>query len=223
MARNPLDRSAAFTALLELDPEGFGKQDMDNGGKTITNFLEDFHESGSKNMFTYAQSWLAERQEAAQRAAQAPAAEAPEEAGPADGAGDWRVTAQVHRAIDGWESSRQVPTFIIPRWLAPTREDAEAKAQEIVNPFGERYGTSMEIWAPEAGSADVRRQALEAARAEGERHAAMVRAYDAAGIPLLDDNPPKQAQPQAERDERQVMDWNEHNAIVDGMEPEAGQ
>ncbi len=25
MARNPLDRSAAFTALLELDPEGFGK------------------------------------------------------------------------------------------------------------------------------------------------------------------------------------------------------
>ncbi len=34
---------------------------------------------------------------------------------------------------------------------------------------------------------DVQRQAVEAARAERARHAEMVRRYDAAGIPLLDD------------------------------------
>ncbi len=60
MNRNPLDRSAAFTCLLELDPEGFGKQDMNTSGQTISRFLEDFHQSGQTRMYEYAQQWLPE-------------------------------------------------------------------------------------------------------------------------------------------------------------------
>src|SRR5258707_11269391 len=66
MNRNPLDRSAAFTCLLELDPEGFGKQDMNTSGETISRFLEDFRQSGQARMYEYAQQWLAEPRESAQ-------------------------------------------------------------------------------------------------------------------------------------------------------------
>src|SRR5258708_9540225 len=65
MNRNPLDRSAAFTCLLELDPEGFGKQDMNTSGQTISRFLEDFYQSGQTRMYEYAQQWLAEPRESA--------------------------------------------------------------------------------------------------------------------------------------------------------------
>jgi DNA-binding CsgD family transcriptional regulator len=58
-----LDRSAAFTVLLELDPEGFGKQDMDESGRTITRFLADFAKSGSVNMFDYGKQFVSERRE----------------------------------------------------------------------------------------------------------------------------------------------------------------
>src|SRR5258708_6767966 len=74
MNRNPLDRSAAFTCLLELDPENFGKQDMNTSGQTISRLLEDFHQSGQSRMYDYAQQWLAE-----------PAAEAGSPAVEADG------------------------------------------------------------------------------------------------------------------------------------------
>jgi hypothetical protein len=67
MNRNPLDRSAAFTCLLELDPEGFGKQDMNTSGQTISRFLEDFYQSGQTRMYDYAQQWLAEPQVAQPR------------------------------------------------------------------------------------------------------------------------------------------------------------
>jgi hypothetical protein len=63
--RYPLDRSAAFTALLELDRDGFGKQDMEASGKAIDEFLESWYASDSKDMYKHAQTWLAERQEAA--------------------------------------------------------------------------------------------------------------------------------------------------------------
>ena len=173
--RYPLDRSAAFTALLELDAEGFGKQDMDASGKTITKFLDDWCASDSTNMYKYAQGWLKERQEAAQRAPEAPGADLPEPAAPGEvltgdeqqlpavpeslvdraSGGDWQVTAQVHREADGWQTSRQVPTFTIPRWAAPTKGDAQAKAREIMNPYQERYEISMDVWAQDGPQIEV--------------------------------------------------------------------
>lgn len=56
----PLDRSAAFTALLELDPEGFGKQDAEASSRAITEFLEDWYAADSTSMWDYAGSgWSA--------------------------------------------------------------------------------------------------------------------------------------------------------------------
>jgi hypothetical protein len=53
MSRHPLDRSAAHAALLELDPQGFGKQDMDTTSATITRFLDDFYASGETRMYEF--------------------------------------------------------------------------------------------------------------------------------------------------------------------------
>lgn len=61
-------------------------------------------------------------------------------------AGDWQVTAQVHSVRDGWQSSRQVPTFAIPRVLAPTMADARTKVAEIINPYGD-YEISFDLYA----------------------------------------------------------------------------
>src|SRR5215467_2907163 len=81
MARNPLDRSAAFTALLELDPEGFGKSSDPESTKTITTFLDDFYQSGATNMYTYCREWLDARDdqvlEIVRQAEEAQAAEPP--------------------------------------------------------------------------------------------------------------------------------------------------
>jgi hypothetical protein len=57
--RYPLDRSAAFTALLDLDPQGFGREDMDTSSVTITRFLEDWYRSADTNMYEFARRWLA--------------------------------------------------------------------------------------------------------------------------------------------------------------------
>jgi len=55
---NPLDRSAAFTALLDLDPEGFGKSDLQESGATITRFLAAFDQSGQGSMYDFAKTWI---------------------------------------------------------------------------------------------------------------------------------------------------------------------
>jgi hypothetical protein len=60
-----LTRSLAFTALLELDPEGFGKQDMETSGNTITELVTDFEASKEGNIWEYTKGWLAGRQERA--------------------------------------------------------------------------------------------------------------------------------------------------------------
>ena len=57
----------------------------------------------------------------------------------------WQITAQVHSTRDGWDSSRQVPTFTIPCTLAWSREDAANKAREIVNPYRENYAVELTI------------------------------------------------------------------------------
>jgi hypothetical protein len=54
--RHSLDRSAAFTALLEFWP-WFGKLGMDEAGRIITRFLDDFYASGSTDMAAYAKTW----------------------------------------------------------------------------------------------------------------------------------------------------------------------
>jgi hypothetical protein len=146
MARNPLDRSAAFTALLELDPEGFGKQDINTSGQTITTFLGDFYQSGATNMYTYCREWLDARADQALETVRQAGEVQAAEAGVAEDPGKpWQVTAQVCRSADGWESSRQVPTFTIPRALAYSRKDAEAKAREIINPYEEPYDIHMDV------------------------------------------------------------------------------
>ena len=53
----PLDRSAAFTALLELSPE-FGKTDLNTAGELITEFLQSWRASDPRDMFAHAREWL---------------------------------------------------------------------------------------------------------------------------------------------------------------------
>jgi hypothetical protein len=55
---HPLDRTAAQTVLLELSPDGFGRSG-DASGELITRFLGDWRASDSRDMFAYAQTWLA--------------------------------------------------------------------------------------------------------------------------------------------------------------------
>jgi len=55
--RNPLDRSVAFTALLELHP-GFGQLETRAASVMTGRFLEDFYASGSKDMGAYARTWM---------------------------------------------------------------------------------------------------------------------------------------------------------------------
>jgi hypothetical protein len=58
--RFPLDRSAAFTALLELSPE-FRVMDSRDGEKAVTRFLDAFYEASPearKDMLGYARAWL---------------------------------------------------------------------------------------------------------------------------------------------------------------------
>ena len=69
--RFPLDRSAAFTVLLQLDGDGFGKQGMRESDKTVSAFLEDWYQADSTKMWDYARQWLDRRQKAAQRAPEA--------------------------------------------------------------------------------------------------------------------------------------------------------
>ncbi len=58
MSRHPLDRSAAFTALLEFAP-WFGRTESRQAGAVMTAFLADFYRSGSKDMAAYARRWAA--------------------------------------------------------------------------------------------------------------------------------------------------------------------
>ena len=238
MARNPLDRSAAFTALLELDPEGFGKSSDPETTKTITTFLDDFHESGATNMYTHCRQWLDARDdqvlETARQAEEVQTTEAPTTE-LEDPDKPWQVTAQVHRTVDGWESSRQVPAFTIPRALAYSKEDAQAKAREIINPYGEPYDISMDVTTdyvtperqPEP-QAEADRQVLEddeqqlaavqEGQAEADSEARGPRGPSASYAEWL-----AEGQQDPGPGERQLEDWNEHNYQVDGLEPERGE
>lgn len=66
-----LDRSLAFTALLELSPE-FRDMEVNAGSALITRLLEEYYEwldealardlfrAGVHDIFTYARSWIAQ-------------------------------------------------------------------------------------------------------------------------------------------------------------------
>lgn len=53
----PIDRSLAFTALLDLDP-AFGPMESGKGSERITAFLADWHKSGHTSMYDYAREWV---------------------------------------------------------------------------------------------------------------------------------------------------------------------
>jgi len=232
MARNPLDRSAAFTALLELDPEGFGMQDMNTSGQTITTFLEDFYQSGATKMYTYCREWLDARADQALETVRQAGEVRAAEAGVAEDPGKpWQVTAQVCRSVDGCGSSRQVPTFTIPRALAYSRKDAEAKAREIINPYGEPYDIHMDVTTdyvtperqPEAGRQvlegdEQQLQAVQEGQAEADAKAWGPRGPSTSYAEWL-----AEGQEDPGPDERQLEDWSEHNYQADGLEPERGE
>jgi hypothetical protein len=64
--RTSIDRSLAFTALLELDPAGFGKISDPQAGQMITKLVEDFHASGAKDWYGYTREWLTQREAGAE-------------------------------------------------------------------------------------------------------------------------------------------------------------
>jgi hypothetical protein len=55
--RFPLDRSAAFTYLLELDAD-FAQLDLTDSSVRITQFLAAWYRSDSTDMFAFCQDWL---------------------------------------------------------------------------------------------------------------------------------------------------------------------
>jgi hypothetical protein len=55
--RFPLDRSAAFTYLLELDAE-FAQLDLNASSARITHFLTSWYQSDSTDMFAFCRDWL---------------------------------------------------------------------------------------------------------------------------------------------------------------------
>jgi hypothetical protein len=58
MTGHPLDRSAAFTALLEFCP-WFGKTESREAEAVVTRFLAGFYASGETDMAAYARRWAA--------------------------------------------------------------------------------------------------------------------------------------------------------------------
>jgi len=236
MARNPLDRSAAFTALLELDPKGFGESSDPESTKTITTFLDDFYESGATNMYAYCREWLEARDdkvlETVRQAEEAQTAEAIPPAAETRALEDpdkpWQVTVQVCRSVDGRQSSRQVPAFTIPRALAYSREDAEARAREIINPYREPYDIHMDVttdYVTPERQPEAERQVLEgdeqqlgAVQAEADAEAWGTRGPSASYAEWV-----AEGQEDPGPAERQLDHWNEHNYQVDGLEPERGE
>ena len=59
MARQqfPLDRSAAFTCLLDLDPD-YGAMEVHAGEQRVTDFLADWYQSDSTDMYAFCREWL---------------------------------------------------------------------------------------------------------------------------------------------------------------------
>ena len=61
-ARNRLDRSAMFTALLDLSTI-YGLLDTRDGAQVITEALEAWYESPSTDMYEFAKEWITTRQQ----------------------------------------------------------------------------------------------------------------------------------------------------------------
>lgn len=56
-ATSDLDRSTAFTILLDVDP-GFGQLDVRVGRERVTAFLTDWSRSTAKDMYRFAVEWV---------------------------------------------------------------------------------------------------------------------------------------------------------------------
>lgn len=55
--RSDLDRSTAFTILLDVDSE-FGAMDVQEGRKRVTVFLEAWYASDARDMYRFAVEWV---------------------------------------------------------------------------------------------------------------------------------------------------------------------
>lgn len=58
--RGDLDRSVAFTILLELLP-GYAESPDDDGGRTVTEFLTDWYADPSTDMYEFGRRWAETR------------------------------------------------------------------------------------------------------------------------------------------------------------------
>lgn len=55
--RFPLDRSAMFTCLLDIDPD-FGPMDSRKGERRTTAALDAWYQDPGLNMYAFTQSWV---------------------------------------------------------------------------------------------------------------------------------------------------------------------
>jgi hypothetical protein len=58
MSTNPIDRSLAFTALLEHDPS-FGSMEQEDASGLISKLLTDYNQQGSRgNLYEFTRDWV---------------------------------------------------------------------------------------------------------------------------------------------------------------------
>jgi len=124
-----------------------------------------------------------------------------------------------------------VPAFTIPRALAYSKEDAEAKAREIINPYREPYDIHIDVttdYATPERQPEAERQVLEVdeqrpgavqeGQAEADAGARRTRGPSASHAEWV-----AEGQEDPGRGERQLEDWHEHNYQAEGLEPERGE
>jgi len=213
-----LDESLAFTALLELDPEGFGKLGQDEGTAMRRELQEDFYASDAKNMYEYTKEWLAARE----LAAQAPAGQWDEPEGAVTPRGWLRQVdgTCVGNYLDyGPEHYRSSHEYCRPDDLC--RECQPGNVHAVRYPDGPGSEHRESGYFQTIGQA---RQFVEHGRqptAEAEGHAAWpmggkenrAEAQRGRRIHSGDDTVP---------DDRQHQDWAEHHAHLGGLVPGDG-
>lgn len=172
--RTGLDETLAFTALLELDPEGFGKLGDPEATAMRQQLQEDFYASPAKNIYEYTKGWLAARETAAQGRASGNVHREPLDLVPDElPAGSDRRGWDVHAAGLQEQYAENTPEYRVAQ--AP-KESAGLTDQELLTKAG---------WVPNDGT-DLRDQLLAQYRAsepvqrfeEGLRGHAMDWAYN---------------------------------------------
>lgn len=121
---NPMERSAAWTVLLE---QGFFEGLTGNADSDLTTrFLDDFHASGATRMWEYAQTWGAEPEASPVPPAETEAsfATSGHQIFPEMLEGLRQGDAEDARRLEGWELLEEADTG--RRYLAPSDPEMEA-------------------------------------------------------------------------------------------------